>query len=112
MHTDPSSNYRGENLEKYLGLLSELALAGRLRAGTELPINLQNFGLDTPLKASLNQYKGVNVVNLGGELENGRRLAYALQSRLPRQVAKVRAEVRLWVESLLTLMTEEKRLLR
>ena len=67
-----------------LVLFSGPALAGRLRAGTELPINLQNFGLDTPLKASLNQCKGVNVVKLGGELENGHRLAYALQSRLPR----------------------------
>ena len=61
-----------------------------------------HFALENRFKPGLNQYFGVNYVNLAGESQFGLWPALRFGSRLPRQFAKVRVEDRLWVGSLLT----------
>ena len=66
------------------------------------PINTgvsTNFSLNFALG---HQYFGVICAILVGELQFGLWPALRFASRLPRQFAKVRVEVRLWVGSLLT----------
>ena len=98
----------GENLKKYCGQPSEPALrsASLQRAGPEseglFPFKSWYFYLFflqfcpwTLVHTGFNQYFGAICAILAGELQFGPWPALRFASRLPRQFAKVRVEVRL-----------------